>query len=215
VDARLLEDDTGTIVGRSLPLLLALRAARRAAADRRNVLIRGERGTGKELFARYLHQQSGPGENAAPYAVVNTPAISPELFASELFGHVRGAFTSAFEERTGRITEADGGDLFLDEIANMPAAVQTGALRVLECRQVSPVGGTSSRHVDVRFLSATNEDLEARAASGTFPRRLARPIAGGRYFVTASTSRPSGRHPDVGGAFRAPGRSVLAGRDDA
>ncbi len=167
----LIPDDSGEIVGNSKPLLLALRAARRAAADRRNVLIRGERGTGKELLARYIHRQSGASQNQS-YVVVDSGTLSPQLYASELFGHRRGAFTGADRDHQGRILQANGGDLFLDEIGNMPPDVQMGLLRVLEQREVTPLGAREGQKVDVRFLSATNEDLEGRAATGGFRQDL-------------------------------------------
>jgi DNA-binding NtrC family response regulator len=158
----LLEDDEGLIVGSSVGLLVALRAARRAADGRRHVLIRGERGTGKELLARYIHLQGAKGKRA-PFVTVDSGTLSANLFASELFGHVRGAFTGADRDRRGRIIEANAGDLFLDEIGNMPSDVQAGLLRVLESREVVPVGASGGQPVDVRFISATNEDIESRS----------------------------------------------------
>ncbi len=159
-------DDSGQIVGQSLSLLLALRAARRAASDRRNVLLRGERGAGKELLAAYMNRHAAKQAHARPLVTVDSGALSPSLFASELFGHIKGAYTGADRERQGRITQADGGDLFLDEIGNMPPDVQTGLLRVLETKLVIPVGASAGREVDVRFIAATNEDIELKAASG-------------------------------------------------
>jgi two-component system response regulator GlrR len=167
----LLPDESGEIVGRSKSLLLTLRAARRAASDRRNILIRGERGTGKELLARYIHRQSLQ-ESQRPFVVVDSGTLSPQLYASELFGHRRGAFTGADRDRTGRILRANGGDLFLDEIGNMPADVQVGLLRVLEYREVTPLGVAEGQPVDVRFLSATNDDLDGKAATGGFRQDL-------------------------------------------
>jgi DNA-binding NtrC family response regulator len=163
----LVPDDAGEMVGHSKALYLALRAARRAATDRRNVLIRGERGTGKELLARYIHRHSLSGGDR-PMVVVDSGALSPQLYASELFGHRRGAFTGADRDRVGRIVQANGGDLFLDEIANMPLDVQTGLLRVIEQRVVTPVGAQEGSPVDVRFMAATNEDLPGKAAVGQF-----------------------------------------------
>jgi transcriptional regulator with AAA-type ATPase domain len=162
----LIPDQGGRIVGKSKELLLALWAARRAAADRLNVLIRGERGAGKELLAEYINRCGAPEEKRRPLVVVDSGTLTPALYASELFGHVKGAFTGADRERQGRIVQADGGDLFLDEIGNMPPDVQTGLLRVLEGRLVTPLGASSGRAVDVRFISATNEDIELKAAVG-------------------------------------------------
>ena len=181
----LIPDPSGQIIGRSLVLLKALRAARRMSQTRQNILIRGERGTGKELLAKYLHRESESG-NERPLVVVDSGSLSPELYASTLFGHRRGAFTGANENRQGSIQEADGGDLFLDEIGNMPPPVQSGLLRVLEYRRVQPLGGNAndSRQVDVRFISATNADIDAVASRGVFREDLYdRLRAGGLLFL--------------------------------
>ncbi len=161
----LMQDPSGTVIGRSKALLLALRAARRAAASRKNVLIRGETGTGKELLAWYLHDQT-PNAEGKPLITVDSGALSPALYASELFGHRRGAFTGATDDRTGRIVQAGGGDLFLDEIGNMPEDVQVGLLRAIEQKEVTPVGAASSQKSDVRFITATNQDIEEKASTG-------------------------------------------------
>jgi DNA-binding NtrC family response regulator len=158
----LLEDDEGLIAGSSVGLLVSLRTARRSADGRRHVLLRGERGTGKELLARYIHRQ-GTKTGREPYVTVDSGTLNSNLFASELFGHIRGAFTSADRDRRGRIIEANSGDLFLDEIGNMPPDVQAGLLRVLESREVTPVGSSTGQQVDVRFISATNDDIESRS----------------------------------------------------
>ena len=162
----MMPDASGEIVGNSLSLLSALRAARRASLDGRNVLIRGERGVGKELLAAYMNRNAAQGKQVRPLVTVDSGALSPSLFASELFGHVRGAYTGADRERQGRIVQANRGDLFLDEIGNMPTDVQTGLLRVLESRLVVPLGASCGREVDVRFIAATNEDIELKAATG-------------------------------------------------
>jgi len=164
----LISDESGEIVGQSLSLLLALRTARRAAPHQDNILIRGERGTGKELMANYIYHQS-KREGAKKLVKVNSGGLSPELYASTLFGHERGSFTGATETREGEILRADGSDLFLDEIGNMPPEVQAGMLRVLEYGEVVPVGAKAGgRRINVRFLSATNEDVEAKASWGHF-----------------------------------------------
>jgi len=167
----LLPDEDDDIIGCSTGLLLSLREARRATADRRNILIRGERGTGKELLARYIHRNSSSGA-AKPFSVIDSGTLAPALYASELFGYRRGSFTGADRDYPGKIVQADGGDLFLDEIGNMPQDVQIGMLRAIEQKVVTPIGSNDGRVVDVRFLSATNENLEARAASGEFRRDL-------------------------------------------
>jgi DNA-binding NtrC family response regulator len=163
----LMPDASGQIVGSSLRLLLSLRAARRAASSDRHVLIRGERGSGKELFARFIHQQRSQ-VRTRPLVVVDSGSLSGSLYAATLFGHTRGAFTGATHDRPGTIVQAHGGDLFLDEVGNMPSDVQMGLLRMLATREVVPLGASTGRIVDVRVLSATNENLEAKAASGAF-----------------------------------------------
>jgi len=167
----LIPDDRREIIGTSKPLLLALRAARRAGADQRNVLILGERGTGKELLARYLHRSGAAGKDR-PLVMVDSGSLSPTLYASELFGYRRGAFTGADRNHVGKIAQAHGGDLFLDEVGNMPGDVQAGLLRVLEHNSVTPLGSNVADEANVRFLSATNEDLEGKAATGGFRQDL-------------------------------------------
>jgi DNA-binding NtrC family response regulator len=164
----LIPDPSGRIIGCSPALLVALRAARRATGDRRNILIRGERGTGKELLAAYINGcEMGRGQ-PRPLVTVDSGSLSSSLYASELFGHLKGAYTGADRERQGRIVQANGGDLFLDEIGNMPSDVQSGLLRAIESRVVAPLGGGVSREVDVRFISATNDDIELQAVGGGF-----------------------------------------------
>jgi DNA-binding NtrC family response regulator len=156
----LLPDSDEQIVGHSLPVLAALREARRAARHRANLLLRGERGSGKELLAAYVHRASqAPGDPARPLVTVNAAVLRTDLFASELFGIVPRAATGV-DGKTGLIEEANGGDLFLDEIADMPAEAQAALLRVLQERQITPVGSRRPKHIDVRFLSATNAGLE-------------------------------------------------------
>jgi DNA-binding NtrC family response regulator len=162
----LIPDESGEIGGLSKPLLFALRAARRAAISRQNVLIRGERGAGKELMARFIYQHGRKSERS-PFVVVNSSVLSPSLYASELFGIEKRVATDV-EGREGLIKAANGGDLFFDEIADMLPEAQSGILRVLEDRQVTPVGAKLSHSVDVRFMSATNVDIEKKAASGSF-----------------------------------------------
>ncbi len=161
----LVPDPSGTIVGRSVRLLQALRNARRAAATGKNILIRGESGTGKELLAKYLHDA---GRAGGPLVKVNCGGMAPGLMASELFGHVKGAFTGADAPRVGQIVTANGGDLFLDEIGALDLVLQATLLRVLEDTEVTPVGANKSQKVKVRFLSATDEDIEGQASSGLF-----------------------------------------------
>lgn len=142
----------------------------RAAKATLPVLIRGESGTGKELVARELHTRSD--RKRGPFVAVNTAAISASLIESELFGHVKGAFTGADRPREGVFRQADGGTLFLDEIGDMPAAVQTRLLRVLQESVVQPVGSEDLVKVDVRVLSATHQDLETAIEEKSFRQDL-------------------------------------------
>jgi transcriptional regulator with AAA-type ATPase domain len=184
----LLPDPEGEVDGNSLSILLALREARRAASHRENVLIRGERGTGKELMAGYLHRvasQARPG----PLVSVNSAVFTPNLFASELFG-IQPRTATGVDGKIGLIASADGGDLFLDEIADMSPEVQAAVLRVLQERQVTPVGGRRSTLVDVRFLSATNADLDD-PARGFRADLLDRLRTGGSIFLPLLRERPT------------------------
>ncbi len=139
------------------------------------VLLRGESGTGKELVARAIHEASG---RAGPLVAVNVAALNATVAASELFGHVRGAFTGAVRDHLGCFREADGGTLFLDEIGDAPPDVQTMLLRTLETREVQAVGGSRSVKVDVRLITATDVDLEAAVAGGAFRSSLVHRLAG-------------------------------------
>jgi DNA-binding NtrC family response regulator len=135
-----------------------------------NVLIRGENGTGKGVVARALHAASRRAQK--PLVTVNAGGLSESIFESELFGHVKGAFTDARTDRTGRFELADGGTLFLDEIANVPLAQQAKLLRVVETGEFERVGSSQTRRVDVRLLSATNATLEEEVAAGRFRQDL-------------------------------------------
>ncbi len=138
----------------------------RAAPSEASVLLTGESGTGKELAARALHDLSDHW--SGPFVAVNCGAIPAELMESELFGHAKGAFTGAGASALGRVRSAAGGTLFLDEIAELPLALQPKLLRVLETRQVDPVGGTGPVKADFRLVCATNRDLAAEVAAGAF-----------------------------------------------
>jgi DNA-binding NtrC family response regulator len=135
-----------------------------------NVLVTGEHGSGKEVVARTLHALSTRASR--PLITVNTGALSQGVFESELFGHVKGAFTDAKADRAGRFELADGGTLFLDEIANVPLAQQAKLLRVLESGEMERVGSSRTRRVDVRVISATNADLNAETKAGRFRQDL-------------------------------------------
>lgn len=138
----------------------------RVASTNLPVLIRGETGTGKELAARAIHEHSS--RSTGPFVALNCAAIPTSLLQSELFGHEKGAFTDACETKTGLLEAAAGGTLLLDEIGDMPLRAQTSLLRFLEDRQVTPVGGTRPRTVDVRIIAATNTDLEKGILEKTF-----------------------------------------------
>jgi two-component system response regulator AtoC len=139
---------------------------RRVGQTDASVLIRGETGTGKELVARALHATSARAEH--PFLAVNCATLTSELLASELFGHVRGAFTGAVADRKGLFAMADGGTLFLDEIAEMDRDLQARLLRVLQERTFVPVGGTTPIQVDVRLLAATHTSLRREVERGRF-----------------------------------------------
>src|SRR5882672_8035284 len=131
-----------------------------------NVLITGEHGSGKEVVAQTLHALSTRASR--PMVAVNTGALSEGVFESELFGHVKGAFTDARSDRIGRFELADGGTIFLDEIGNVPIRQQAKLLRVLESGEIERLGSSRSRKIDVRVISATNCDLQAAISTGQF-----------------------------------------------
>ena len=154
------------LVGVSPAIAKVKEVIRRAAAASGTVLITGETGTGKELAARAIHAVSARA--AKPFVALNCAALTESLLESELFGHTRGAFTGATGMRPGLIEHASGGTLFLDEIGAMSTPLQAKLLRTVEAGEVRRVGETQSRHVDVRFVSATNVDLEAAVNAGAF-----------------------------------------------
>jgi len=158
------------IVGSSDPLRKVLAQVSRVAPTDSTVLIQGETGTGKELIARAIHNRSKRVNRA--FIRVNCAAIPPSLIASELFGHEKGSFTGALQRRLGRFESADGGTIFLDEIGELPPETQVALLRVLQEREFERVGGNQTISVDVRVLAATNTDLSAVVAEGTFRRDL-------------------------------------------
>jgi DNA-binding NtrC family response regulator len=158
------------VIAESPEMKSILNVVQRIGPADANVLITGENGTGKEVIARSLHSVSG--RSAKPLVSVNAGALAEGLFESELFGHVRGAFTDAKSDRVGRFELADGGTLFLDEISNVPLNLQAKLLRVLETGEFERVGSSKTRKVNVRVLSATNADLKTDVAEGRFRRDL-------------------------------------------
>ncbi len=155
-----------SLVGESRAMLPIRRLVERVAPSGANVLITGEHGTGKEVVARWLHSASGRPER--PFVAVNSGGLSEGVFESELFGHVKGAFTDAKADRIGCFELADGGTLFLDEIGNMPLTQQAKLLRVLQTGELHPVGSSKVRRVSVRVVSATNVDLGKAVTEGRF-----------------------------------------------
>lgn len=154
------------IVGRSTPMRRLFEQIRRTARAAGPVLVLGESGTGKELVARAVHAESERADG--PFVAVNCAGIPPDLLESELFGHAAGAFTGARTGRKGLFAEAEGGTLLLDEIGEMPAAMQSKLLRILQDGRVRPVGENRERRLDVRVVAATHRDIEADVETGRF-----------------------------------------------
>ncbi len=158
------------LLGRSKPMQTVFELIGKIASTRTNVLITGESGTGKELVARALHTEGSRASSA--FVAVNCGAIPEELMESELFGHVKGAFTGAVADRNGLFRDADDGTLFLDEIGELSLGLQVKLLRALQEKRVKPVGGSAEIEVNVRVLAATNRELEAEVARGGFRQDL-------------------------------------------
>lgn len=172
---RLLQPDAvalndATIVGTSAVTQTLIRSLVQSAATDVSVLLHGETGSGKELAAEYIHRHSPRA--SGPFVVVDCTVLSEDLVESELFGHVKGAFTGAVGHKTGLLELADKGTLFLDEIGDLPLSQQPKLLRALESGQFRPVGSTQTRHADVRVVSATHQDLRQLVQNGTFRQDL-------------------------------------------
>ncbi len=161
---------TQQLVGESTPMVELKRIAQGIALRQSTVMILGETGTGKEMLARFIHENSLRA--AKPFIPVDCSSLSDTLFESELFGHVKGAFTGATRDSLGFIRASDGGTLFLDEIGELSLHLQSKLLRVLQEKVVVPVGDTAPRPVDLRVVTATNRDLEQMVRQGTFRQDL-------------------------------------------
>ena len=172
------------VIGSSPQMNAVIDRLKRIAPTDASVLIQGETGTGKELVAQAIHQNS-PRKNK-PFVALNCAALSENILESELFGHVRGAFTDASTDRIGKFEYAHGGTLFLDEVGDMPLATQIKLLRVLENGEITRVGSNDPVRVNVRILSATNRNLEDPIAAGTFPQRSVSPAEGGHDLAAAA-----------------------------
>ncbi|MCF2442867.1 sigma-54 dependent transcriptional regulator [Dyadobacter sp. CY345] len=169
-DSKKEKSSSDAIIGQSEAMQHVLKTSERVAATDANVLILGENGTGKTQLARHLHQHSLRSEK--PFVVVDLGALSDSLFESELFGHVKGAFTDAKEDRAGRFEEAKGGTIFLDEIGNLTLSLQAKLLTVLQERKVTRVGSNKSIPLDVRLICATNMNIESMVGDKSFRQDL-------------------------------------------
>jgi DNA-binding NtrC family response regulator len=167
--------EEGNVVTNNSKMFEVLRVAKEVAESDIPILIEGESGTGKEVLARYIHLNSSRKEN--PFIAINCSAIPENLFESELFGHVKGAFTNAIKDRIGRLELADTGTIFLDEVADIPKAIQVKLLRFLQNMEFERVGESITRKIDIRIISATNrsveEDLQAGSLRDDFYYRIA------------------------------------------
>jgi two-component system response regulator HydG len=156
----------GSIIGKSTPMRRVFDMVSRVADSEASVMVTGESGTGKELIARSIHERSPRA--SGPFVALNCAAVPPSLIESELFGHVKGAFTDARNARDGLFAQASGGTLFLDEIGEMPLEMQPKLLRALQERTIRPVGGDKEVPFDARLVTATNRDLESEVEGGRF-----------------------------------------------
>ena len=158
--------DFRTIIGSSKEMEKVFDVVRKVADTEASILITGESGTGKELVARAIHSNSSRKD--APFVAINCAAIPRDLLESELFGHIKGAFTGAVRDKAGKFQLADGGTLFLDEVGELPLELQSKLLRALQEKEVEPVGGTKTQKIDVRIVSATNLNVDKAVADGMF-----------------------------------------------
>jgi len=168
--ALLPESSFGEVLGAGLVMRALFKVLERAAASDATVLLTGETGSGKDAVARSIHSKSERGEG--PFVVCDCSTLAANLIESELFGHVKGAYSGAVGSRDGLFVEAQGGTLFLDEVGELPLELQPKLLRALEARKIRPVGGTSERAIDVRIIAATHRDLREGVSKGTFRQDL-------------------------------------------
>jgi len=178
----------GRILGKSKAVQELIGQIQKVADSQLTVLIQGETGTGKELAARALHEESGRRDH--PFVAIDCGAIAENLLESELFGHEKGAFSGADRKKEGQLVLAHGGTLFLDEVGNLPLGLQSKLLRVLQERQVRPVGANHSQSIDVRFIAATNAPLEEEAKAGKFRQDLYYRLAEFTIQLPALKARP-------------------------
>jgi two-component system nitrogen regulation response regulator GlnG len=178
----------GELIGTSTPMRRAFALLERVAPTDSVVLLQGETGSGKELAAEAIHRASG--RSKGPFVVCDVGAYTPSLIESELFGHVKGAFTGADRDREGAFRQADGGSIFLDEIGELELGLQPRLLRALERRQVKPVGASTYRSVNVRVIAATNRDLAAEVRAGRFRADLYHRLAVMRIELPPLRDRP-------------------------
>ena len=159
-------EHTAQLASKNLAMVKVLEMAQQVARTDAHLLLLGESGTGKGVLANAIHEWSQRA--SAPFATVNCPSLSAELLESELFGHAKGSFTGATQSTQGRVSKADGGTLFLDEVGDFPLALQPKLLRFIQDKEYERVGDPGTRRADVRIVSATNRDLEAMVAEGSF-----------------------------------------------
>ncbi len=182
-------EEFNNIVGTSEAMSEVLSLVAKVADSEATILITGESGTGKELVARAIHERSS--RHTSHFIPVNCAAIPPDLLESELFGHVKGAFTGAIRDQQGKIKQADGGTIFLDEIAELPLAMQPKLLRFLQEREIEQVGAGRIQKVDVRVIAATNRDIEAAVAENRFREDLFYRVAVIQIHVPPLRQRPA------------------------
>ena len=182
------QPDTGEFITRNQEMLALLELAGRIADSNISVLIEGESGTGKELIAHFIHNRSARA--AKPFVKINCAALPEELLGSELFGHIKGAFTGATRDRRGRFEIADGGTIFLDEVAEISPSIQAKLLRVIQSREFERVGESVTRKVDVRIIADTNRDLDEALREGSFRDDLFYRLNAVRLKATALRQRP-------------------------